>query len=91
MPKRTGKRLDVVQNARRVTDEALRRVEEPASPAVNPTTVSEVMRAMGRRGGKLGGRTRMNSMSAKERSAFGKAAVQARWDKYRAEQAEKRA
>ncbi len=85
IPKRTGKRLDVVQNAKRVFDEAIRRAEEIPVPAVNPATVSEVMRAMGRKGGKIGGRKRMDAMTPEARSALGKAAIQARWDKYWAE------
>jgi hypothetical protein len=86
MPKRTGKKLDVVQNARRVVDESLRRFEETQQP--NPAMISQVMAAMGRKGGKLGGKTRMENLGVKGRSALGRAAVQARWAKYRAEHPE---
>lgn len=88
MPKRTGRKPDVVQNARRVVDESLRRFEE-SQP--NPATISQVMAAMGRKGGKIGGKARMDSLSAKGRSALGKAAVAARWAKYRAEHPEAKA
>jgi hypothetical protein len=83
MPKRTGRKLDVVQNARRVVDESLKRFEESSMP--NPAMISQVMAAMGRKGGKVGGKTRMENLGAKGRSALGRAAVQARWAKYRAE------
>jgi hypothetical protein len=91
MPKRTGKHLDVVQNAKRIMDEALSHVESPGPVAVNDAMISEVMREMGRRGGKVGGRSRMDSMTKKQRSAFGRAAVKARWEKYRAEHTKKHA
>ncbi len=48
--------------------------------------ISQVMREMGRRGGKIGGKNRMESLGVKGRSALGKAAVEARWKKYRAAQ-----
>ncbi len=83
MPKRTGRKLDVVQNARRVVDESLKRFEESSMP--NPAMISQVMAAMGRKGGKVGGKARMENLGAKGRRALGRAAVKARWAKYRAE------
>ncbi len=87
MPQRTGKRLDFVQNARRIVDESTRKheaIEQPAAK-LNPSLISQVMAEMGRKGGKAGGKSRMKSMGAKGRSEFGRAAVNARWAKYRAE------
>lgn len=40
--------------------------------------ISEVMRAMGRRGGKVGGRKRMEALTAEERSELARKAVAAR-------------
>ncbi len=85
MPKRTGTKLDVVQNAHRVGEESIRRFEESQRP--NPAMISQVMAEMGRRGGKIGGKNRMESLGKKGRSALGKAAVEARLAKYRAEKA----
>jgi hypothetical protein len=90
MPQRTGKRLDFVQNARRIVDESTRKhetVEQPTAK-LNPSLISQVMAEMGRKGGKAGGKSRMKSMGAKGRSEFGRAAVNARWAKYRAEKAQ---
>ena len=90
MPKRSGKRakhpdagLDTVQNARRVVDEALSRATtEPEPPLTfSRSTVSQVMAAMGRKGGKIGGKRRMETMTRAERSALGRMAVQTRWAK----------
>jgi hypothetical protein len=81
MPKRTGK-LDVVQNARRVLNEALERAG--AEPAVNRSMISQVMAEMGRRGGQIGGKRRLETMTPEERKASAQAAITARWDKYRA-------
>jgi hypothetical protein len=90
MPKRTGRKLDVVQDAHRVVQESLRRFEESEAQP-NPATISQVMAAMGRKGGKIGGKTRMENLGKKGRSALGRAAVQARWAKYRAEHPEAKA
>ena len=88
MPKRSGKRakrpdagLDTVQNARRVVDEALRRADADPPLPFSRSTVSQVMAAMGRKGGKIGGKRRMEIMTSAERSALGRLAVQARWAK----------
>jgi hypothetical protein len=86
-PHRTGKRLDFVQNARRMVDESIRPHETPAK--LNPSLISQVMSEMGRKGGKAGGKSRMESMGKKGRSEFGRAAVNARWAKYRAGKSKK--
>ncbi len=52
--------------------------------------ISQVMAEMGRRGGKIGGKNRMASLGKKGRSALGKAAVEARWAKYREEKAKQK-
>jgi hypothetical protein len=77
--------LDAVQNARRVVDEALR--NSGALP--NPAVISKVMAEMGRRGGRIGGKRRLVTMTAEERKASAQAAIQARWDRYRAAKKEK--
>jgi hypothetical protein len=88
MPKRSSKRakrpgagLDTVQNARRVVDEALSRAEAEAPLPFSRSTISQVMAAMGRKGGKIGGKRRMDTMTREERSALGRMAVQTRWAK----------
>jgi hypothetical protein len=77
-----AKRLDAVQNARRSVDETLRRAG--VEPRINPHTISQVMAAMGRRGGQIGGKRRLETMTPDERKASAQAAIKARWDKYRA-------
>jgi hypothetical protein len=89
MPQRSSKRPDFVQNARRMVDESIRPHEKPVVK-LNPSLVSQVMAEMGRKGGKAGGRSRMDSMDNEARSKFGRAAVNARWAKYRAEKARKK-
>ena len=83
MPKRTGtprnrpdRGLDVVQNARRVVLES---VGESGTVTVSLTLVSQVMAAMGRKGGKIGGKNRMALLDPEERTAMGKAAAEKRW------------
>ena len=81
MPKQTG-RLDAVQNARRVVNEALERAG--VEPAVNRSMISQVMAEMGRRGGQIGGKRRLETMTPEQRKTASQVAINARWDKYRA-------
>jgi len=43
--------------------------------------VSALMAEMGRRGGKVGGKRRLETMTAKERSAVARKAAKARWER----------
>ena len=82
MPRRTGsakrpdKGLDAIQNARRVVLES---VGEGDDMTVSANLVSQVMAAMGRKGGKTGGRNRMAMLTPKERSEMGRLAARKRW------------
>ena len=83
MPKRTGtkpnrpnKGLDAVQNARRVVLES---VSESETVTVSLSLVSQVMAAMGRKGSKIGGKSRMASLTPEQRTEMGKAAAIKRW------------
>ena len=83
MPNRTGKPknrpdkgLDAVQNARRVVLES---VGESETVTVSMTLVSQVMAAMGRKGGKTGGKNRMALLTPEQRTDMGRAAAQKRW------------
>jgi hypothetical protein len=78
-------KLDTVQNARRVVDESLRRAGVQPEPRITSATISEVMAAMGRKGGQIGGKRRLETMTPEERKASAQAAINARWDKYRAQ------
>ena len=78
MPKRTTKQLDPVQNARRVVLESVGEYEEIT---VSRTLVSQVMAAMGRKGGKTGGKRRMELLTSEQRSTMGKLAAEKRWGK----------
>ena len=94
MPKRTSKpKLDTVQNARRVVIESIIRNSEPIAPGSNLNTVeqeptptnrslvSQVMAEMGRKGGLIGGKRRLETLSDRRRSQIAKHAARARWGK----------
>jgi hypothetical protein len=49
-------------------------------PQLSPS-LSEYMSAIGRKGGRIGGKRRLKTMTAKERSKIAKKAAQARWKK----------
>ena len=94
MPKRKSKpRLDVVQNARRVVLESIIRNTDPVAPGFDPnlvtpepapasqSLVSQVMAEMGRKGGRIGGKRRLETLSDRRRSQIAKNAAKARWSK----------
>lgn len=82
MPKRTATKLDSVQNARRVVLESVGEYEEVT---VSRSLVSQVMAAMGRKGGKTGGKRRMELLTSEQRSQMGKLAAEKRWGKKKPE------
>jgi hypothetical protein len=73
MPKRTRttEKLDTVQNARRVFIEATQTTEL--------TVVQQVMREMGAKGGKIGGKRRLETMTDEQRKRSARKAAKARW------------
>jgi len=76
MPNRISRNesLDTVQNARRVVMESIQSAE-----TITLGMVSLVMAEMGRKGGKIGGKRRLQTMTAEERSAVALKAAKARW------------
>jgi hypothetical protein len=74
MPKRISKNLkDSNQIAAAVV--ALHTEEPPT----NATLLSKVMAEMGRKGGLIGGKRRLETMTPQERSRVAKKAARARW------------
>lgn len=86
MPKRTSKpKLDTVQNARRVVLVSVGETDdEPATPPPEPSVISQVMAEMGRKGGRIGGKRRLETMTDRQRVAAARKAAKARWAKKRA-------
>ena len=78
MPKRprSKENLDTVQNARRVFLEAIETTE-----TVQLTIVQQVMREMGAKGGKIGGKRRLETMTDEQRKRSARKAAKARWAK----------
>ena len=76
MPKRTRntETLDTVQNARRVSLEAI-----ALSETVELTIVQQVMREMGAKGGRIGGKRRLETMTDEQRRRSARKAAKARW------------
>lgn len=54
---------------------------EPRPPRVSKSDISRVMSAMGRKGGKVGGKRRMVTMTAEQRREVAVKAAQKRWEK----------
>ena len=75
MPKRIRRPKDVNQWARQLVAESVR--DEPTSDE----QVSKVMAEMGRKGGKIGGKRRLKTMTAEQRTEAASHAAKARWSK----------
>jgi hypothetical protein len=79
MPKRIKQRWpDVNEVAHQLVfgDKKARTPEEPT-----PAELSRVMAALGRKGGKVGGKRRMETMTAEQRKKIASKAAKARWKK----------
>ena len=74
--KRTIKNLDTVQNARRVFLESVE-----SNETVELTIVQQVMREMGAKGGRIGGKRRLETMTDEQRRRSARKAAKARWAK----------
>jgi len=78
MPKRISNKLkDPNQIAAAVV--AISTADEPTD--MDKATISRAMAAMGRKGGKIGGKRRLETMSKSERTRIATQAARARWKK----------
>lgn len=79
MPKRSSKREDANQTARRTLLEAIG--ESPKTPAVPPPdpTKNQAAVELGRLGGLKGGKARAAKLSPAKRKAIAKKAAKKRW------------
>ncbi len=85
MPKRlssTAHSSDVNQAAFQMVRRLTSSDETPIrAPKVTSSDISRVMAAMGRRGGRIGGKRRLITMTPEQRREAAKNAAQARWAK----------
>lgn len=79
MPKRIRKSSDPNTVAFRVMKAATERHDE-TEPKPKPKTKNAAAAALGRRGGKVGGKVRASRMTPEERSEASRKAARARWD-----------
>ena len=81
MPKRSSKKRppdDPNEGAKSVLDHVIAETEEDIQPEKNPAAV-----ALGRLGGKKGGRARAEALTPEERRLIATRAAQVRWAKQR--------
>jgi hypothetical protein len=81
MPKRNKQKrpIDVNQLAHHLVSLS---TEDGADIApATPAQISLVMAELGRRGGRIGGKRRLETMTVKERKSVAKKAARARWEK----------
>jgi hypothetical protein len=86
MPKRikhSRRPNDVNQIAHRLVEQSTAQQEVLPPPPTVTASVSEYMAAIGRKGGKIGGKRRLSTLTADERKIIAGAAAKARWNKER--------
>jgi hypothetical protein len=79
--RRSTPKLDVVENARRVVETSIRESEVSLAVISNPSILSRVMAEMGRRGGRIGGKRRLETLTDERRREIASQAAKARWSK----------
>jgi hypothetical protein len=80
MAKKTRKKLDFNQIARKIVDQATS--DKPAEPVKKPEKAKDPEAVeRGRKGGLKGGNARAAKMTAEQRKASAKKAIHARWSK----------
>lgn len=80
MPKQVKQRTsDINEIAHNLVE---RSTSEPSESTPQPFSLSEYMSKIGSKGGKIGGKQRLKTMSAKQRKRIAKKAAQARWKKH---------
>lgn len=75
---------DVNQWARHMVEQSTAELDTEAPAAIAPAALSAYMSALGRKGGQIGGKRRLVTMTQEERSAVGLKAAKARWKKAKA-------
>ena len=80
-----GKRpRDPNQLAKWIVDQSTSEVPQPEEapvPAAPPVNLSEYMAAIGRKGGQIGGKRRLKTMTKEQRRRVAAKAAKARWKK----------
>ena len=82
MPKRLSRDAqpsDINQAAYQMVRRSTGTDPEPHPPKVSSSDISRVMAAMGRKGGKIGGKRRMDTMTAEKRREVALKAAKTRW------------
>lgn len=77
MPKRISKKT---MDANQIAFQVVQAATSESAP-IDSATLSEVMAQMGRKGGKIGGKRSLETMSAASRKKRAQKAAQARWKK----------
>lgn len=75
-----GKRpRDPNQLAKWLVDRSTGQAEEPEAPQAPRSPISEYMSAIGRKGGQIGGKRRLKTMTKEQRSRVAAKAARTRW------------
>ena len=84
LKKKRSRPRDVNQWARQMVDESTAAPDPEITPTIPPAALSAYMAAIGRKGGTIGGKRRLVTMTQEERSAVGLKAAKTRWKKAKA-------
>lgn len=80
-PPKTKRPRDVNQLAHLLVEQSTAVPEELAPPSPVPANISKYMAEIGRKGGQIGGKRRLSTLSNKKRREIAAKAARARWSK----------
>ena len=84
MPKRISKKLTDPNQIAAAVVAASTAEDTPGQPQIDRETLSRVMAEMGRKGGKIGGKRSLETMTPTERKKRARDAAKARWKRKKA-------
>ena len=73
----------VDQSTGNASDDPVETILDNTAPPPSPATISEYMRTIGRKGGQIGGKRRLKTMTKAERQRVAAKAARTRWKKSR--------
>jgi len=79
-PRRPKRTTDVNEIAHLLVERSTQDEEQPELPPPTQTDISRVMSELGKRGGRIGGKRRAESMTKERRREIALKAARARWD-----------
>lgn len=80
-PSKAKRPRDINQLVHLLVEQSNSAIDTPETVPAIPASISEYMAKIGRKGGQIGGKRRLSTLTEKERKRIASAAAKARWQK----------